>query len=49
MNERADLLAQLKDLRRMVVKLSAYLPFTDATSRYLDWLDSTIERMESDR
>jgi hypothetical protein len=46
MTEREEILAQLIEVRKLVSALPAHLPFTVETSRFLDWLDSTIERME---
>lgn len=46
MDEREELLQQLKATRRLVADLTAHLPFNDKMSQFIDWLDQAIERME---
>lgn len=47
MDEREEIIVRLKEVRKLVAGLTAHLPFSEETSRYLDWLDQRIEQMEN--
>lgn len=47
MNDRAEILFILKEVRKLVATCAAYLPFNEKMSQYLDWLDQRIVLMEN--
>ena len=48
MDEREELLAQLRQLRRLVLAITERfpVPFSEKHSLLLDWVNDLIERME---